>query len=29
MVMPANYVCGRVFLAVDWEAIVKVTPKMG
>ncbi|KAL3329017.1 hypothetical protein AABB24_036230, partial [Solanum stoloniferum] len=29
MLRPANYVCGRVFLVVDWEAIVKITPIMG
>uniref|UniRef100_A0A3Q7I6Z1 Uncharacterized protein n=2 Tax=Solanum lycopersicum TaxID=4081 RepID=A0A3Q7I6Z1_SOLLC len=29
MPRPGNYVCGRVFLVVDWEAIVKITPRMG
>ncbi|XP_049374562.1 wound-induced proteinase inhibitor 1-like isoform X3 [Solanum verrucosum] len=29
MLRPSNYVCGRVFLVVDWEAIVKITPIMG
>ncbi|XP_060180589.1 proteinase inhibitor I-B-like [Lycium barbarum] len=29
MVRPFNYVCGRVFLVVDWNVIVVKTPTMG
>ncbi|XP_006354531.1 proteinase inhibitor I-B-like [Solanum tuberosum] len=29
MVKPANYVCGRVFLVVDFKLIVQITPSMG
>ncbi|WMV47917.1 hypothetical protein MTR67_041302 [Solanum verrucosum] len=29
MVKPANYVCGRVFLVVDFKLIVQITPRMG
>ncbi|XP_049374556.1 proteinase inhibitor I-B-like isoform X3 [Solanum verrucosum] len=29
MVRPLNYVCGRVFLVVDFKLVVQVTPSMG
>ncbi|XP_009605664.2 proteinase inhibitor I-B-like isoform X3 [Nicotiana tomentosiformis] len=29
MVRPANYVCGRVFVVVNWNLIVQITPRMG
>ncbi|KAH0638133.1 hypothetical protein KY290_037639 [Solanum tuberosum] len=29
MFKPANYVCGRVFLVVDFKLIVQITPSMG
>ncbi|KAH0640384.1 hypothetical protein KY285_036970 [Solanum tuberosum] len=29
MPKPAAYICGRVYLVVDWKLIVQVTPTMG
>ncbi|KAK4732508.1 hypothetical protein R3W88_025496 [Solanum pinnatisectum] len=29
MPQPGNYVCGRVFLVVDFKLIVQITPHMG
>ncbi|MCE7766476.1 hypothetical protein GQL56_27975 [Pseudomonas putida] len=29
MVRPLNYVCGRVFVVVNWKLIVRDTPSMG
>ncbi|KAH0634220.1 hypothetical protein KY289_037167 [Solanum tuberosum] len=29
MVKPLNYVCGRVFLVVNFKLVVQVTPSMG
>ncbi|XP_070026337.1 proteinase inhibitor I-B-like [Nicotiana sylvestris] len=29
MVKPLNYVCGRVFVVVNWKLIVQITPTMG
>jgi len=29
MLRPSNYVCGRVFLVVDFKLIVQITPSMG